>query len=144
MSYVRIWVHLVFSTKNRHPYLTKNIRYKVFDHIKANCKEKFIFLQAFNGYTEHVHCLISLGREQSIAKVAQLINGESSHWINKHKLIDHFMWQDDYYAISVSESNVAAVTNYIRNQEQHHSKKTFIDEIKKYDEKHKFESSKDE
>lgn len=78
MSYVRMWVHLVFATKNRMPFLTKDIRYKVQHHIAENCKEKAIYLQPINGYTDHMHCLISLGREQTIAKVAQLIKGESS------------------------------------------------------------------
>lgn len=139
MSYVRIWVHLVFSTKNRHPYLTKNIRYKVQKHIMENCREKSIFLQAINGYTEHIHCLISLGREQTIAKVAQLIKGESSFWINKNMLTDiPFMWQDDYFAVSVSESGLQAVTNYIKNQEIHHTKKSFESEVKEFEDKYGF------
>ncbi len=75
MAFVRVWIHLVFSTKNREPFLEKNIRYKVQKHIIANCEEKHIYLQAINGYKDHLHCLISLGREQSIAKVAQLIKG---------------------------------------------------------------------
>ncbi len=61
MSYVRIWVHLVYSTKNRHPYLIKNIRYKPQNHIIENGKQKSIFIQAVNGYTDHLHCHISLG-----------------------------------------------------------------------------------
>ena len=95
-----------------------------------NCKEKEIFLQAINGYEDHLHCLISLGKEQSISKVAQLIKGESSFWINKNNLTtEKFMWQDDYYANSVSESNVKKVENYIRNQEIHHSGKLLTDKI---------------
>lgn len=130
MSYVRIWVHLVFATKNRQPFLTKEIRVKLHQHIIENCKKKDIFLQAINGYTEHLHCLISLGKEQSIAKVAQLIKGESSLWINKEQLTEEkFMWQDDYFANSVSESQIEKVVNYIKNQEQRHSKKSFDDEV---------------
>ena len=131
MSYVRMWVHLVFATKNRQAFLTKEIREKLHQHIIENCKKKDIFLQAINGYTEHLHCLISLGKEQSIAKVAQLIKGESSLWINKEQLTEEkFMWQDDYFANSVSESQFEKVVNYIKNQEQHHSKKSFDDEVK--------------
>lgn len=145
MSYVRIWVHLVFSTKNRHPYLTKNIRYKVQNHIIENCKQKSIFLQAINGYTEHMHCLISLGREQTIAKVAQLIKGESAYWINKNTLTNiPFMWQDDYFAVSVSESGLQAVTNYIKNQEHHHAKKSFDFEVKEFVDKYGFTLEKDD
>ena len=144
MSYVKIWVHLVFSTKNRHPYLTQNIRYKLQNHIIENCKEKSIFLKAVNGYTEHLHCLISIGKEQTIAKIAQLIKGESAHWINKNKLTDEpFIWQDDYFAVSVSESNLEIVSNYIKNQEKHHSKKSFEEEVKEFADKYKFELRKE-
>ncbi|MBK0380785.1 transposase [Mucilaginibacter segetis] len=98
-----------------------------------NCKEKGIFLQAINGYTDHIHCLISLGKDQSISKVAQLIKGESSFWINKHELtVQSFSWQDDYFAVSISESQVEKVTKYIKNQEIHHTKKTFDEEVKQF------------
>ncbi len=86
MSYVKIWVHVVFSTKNRFPFLTKDIRFEIFNHIIENCREKDIFLQAINGYTEYIHCLISLRKDQSIAAIAKLIKGESSFWINKQQL----------------------------------------------------------
>lgn len=104
MSYVKIWVHLVFATKNREPLLTKNIRSKIYNHIVENCIEKSIFLQTINVHIDYLHCLISLGKDQSIAKVAQLIKGESSFWINKNQLIEErFIWQDDYFAVSVSD-----------------------------------------
>ena len=62
----------------------------------------------------------------------QLIKGESSFWINENKLCaQHFQWQDEYYAVSVSESMIDKVRNYIRNQEEHHSKYTFDQEIAK-------------
>jgi len=145
MSFVKIWVHLVFSTKNREGLLPKEIRYEVHKHIMENCKEKNIFLQAINGYTEHLHCLISLGKDQSIAQVAQLVKGESSFWINRNQLIPvKFMWQDDYYAVSVSESRVATVVNYIKNQEIHHSKKPFSSEIDEFMKKYGFQVLKDD
>jgi putative transposase len=133
MSFVRIWVHLVFSTYNREPWLTKEIRHAVIKHIIGNCKEKEIFLQAIDGYTDHLHCLISLGKDQNIAKVSQLIKGESSLWINRQNLIEEkFSWQDDYFAVSVSESQVSKVIDYIMNQDSHHSKKSFDDEVKEF------------
>lgn len=134
MSYIRMWVHLVFATKNRELLLPKEIRYKVQEHIIENCKEKSNYLQAINGHTDHLHCLISLGKEQSIAKVMQLIKGESSFWINKTQLTnEQFMWQDDYFAVSVSESNLQTVISYIKNQEIHHAKKSFDDEVKEFE-----------
>ena len=100
MSWVRIWVHLVFSTKNHAPFLTtKELRETVFEHVKGNAKEKGIWLDRVNGHKEHIHCFISLGKEQTISKIAQLIKGESSFWINKNKHIPQkFIWQDDFWA----------------------------------------------
>lgn len=137
MSFLKIWIHLVFSTKNREPFLTKDIKAKVHQHIIENCKEKEIYVLAVNGYTDHLHCLISLGKEQSIAKIAQLIKGESSFWINKNNLCNSkFSWQDDYFAVSVSESQVDIVKTYIQNQEQHHSKIPFSKEVDEFMEKY--------
>ena len=95
-----------------------------------NCKKNNIFLQSINGHLDHMHCLISLGREQNIAKVCQLIKGESSHWINEKKLTENrFEWQDDYWAASVSDSDVPRIMNYIANQDVHHAKKTLGEEL---------------
>jgi putative transposase len=65
--------------------------------------------------------------------VVQLIKGESSFWINQTDLINEkFTWQDDYFAVSVSESQVESVVNYINNQEKHHSKKSFDEEVNEF------------
>jgi putative transposase len=74
-----------------------------------------------------------LGKEQSISQVSQLIKGEASFWINKNELTtSKFMWQDDYFAVSVSESQVKQVVKYIQNQEVHHAKKSFSDEVDEF------------
>ena len=134
MSWVKIWVHMVFSTKSRIPFLhSLELRNKVFSHISENAKLKDIWLDSVNGHKEHVHCLISLGKEQTISKVAQLIKGESSYWINKNKLIPQkFQWQDEFWAVSVSESHVSKVQKYIASQEQHHKIKSFKEEIDEF------------
>ena len=68
----------------------------------------------------------SLGSDQAIQKIAQMIKGESSNWINKNQLTkEKFRWQDEYFAVSVSESHLEFVREYIKNQEEHHQKKTF-------------------
>ncbi len=138
MSWVRIWIHLVFSTKYNAKLLpSKDLRCKVFEHIKKNANDKGIWLDRCNGYHQHVHCLISLGKKQEISKIAQLIKGESAHWINKNNLIPQkFIWQDDYWAVSVSESHIPAVRKYIDNQEQHHKEITFSEEIEEFMEKY--------
>jgi REP-associated tyrosine transposase len=134
MSWISIWVHLVFSTKNREPYLyNKEIRNKVFQHIKENAREKNIWIDTINGYHDHAHCLISFNKDQSISKIAQLIKGESSNWINKNKITKtKFLWQDDYWAVSISESHVKEVRKYIHGQEAHHKKQTFGEEVENF------------
>ncbi|MGA7836571.1 MAG: IS200/IS605 family transposase [Ignavibacteriaceae bacterium] len=134
MSWVSIWIHLVFSTKNREPYLySKEIRKKTFKHIRENAKTKNIWIDTINGFNDHAHCLISLNKDQNISKVAQLIKGESSNWINKNKVIKHkFIWQDDYWATSVSESHLKEIRKYILEQEEHHKKITFAEEVEKF------------
>jgi len=129
---------MVFSTKNREAFLNSSeVKKNVFQHIKKNAEEKGIWLDCVNGYHDHAHCLISLGKEQSISKVAQLLKGESSFWINQQKLTtEKFIWQDDYWVVGVSESHLQSVRKYIHNQESHHSKQSFTDEINVFMEKY--------
>ncbi|MBB6370832.1 REP element-mobilizing transposase RayT [Chryseobacterium shigense] len=140
MSFIKIYIHLVFSTKNRIPHLnTFDLRIKVWRHIKENASKKEIFLDMVNGYSDHCHCLISLGSGQNIEKIVQLLKGESSYWINKNQLTaDKFSWQDEYFAVSVSESKVEAVREYIKNQEKHHQRKSFTEEYQEFLEKNNF------
>lgn len=127
MPFIKIYIHIVFSTLDRKPFLnSSDLRIKIWKHIKENASKKRIFLDMINGYSDHCHCLISLGSNQNIEKIVQLIKGESSHWINKNELTkEKFAWQDKYFAVSVSESMIENVRNYIKNQEKLHQKKNF-------------------
>jgi putative transposase len=130
MPFVKVWIHFVWSTKNREPLLNDEIRQNVFRHIRENAKDKNIHIDFINGYVDHVHCLISLGTDQTIENIMRLIKGESSFWINKSNLCKtKFGWQDEYFAVSVSESNVPSVRKYVANQEEHHKTKGFDDEF---------------
>ena len=126
MPWIKVWLHFVWCTKERVPYLQDGIRTRVFEHIRENAVAKKIHIDFLNGFVEHVHCLISLGSDQTLEKLMQLIKGESSFWINKTQLTKKkFEWQDEYFVASVSESNVASVRRYIARQEEHHSKVSF-------------------
>jgi REP element-mobilizing transposase RayT len=141
MPYLRIWIHLIWSTKNREPTLTTGFRQLLFAHIRENARTKGIFLDFINGYVDHVHTLISLGADQSIAKVAQLLKGESSHWANQQELSPKRLeWQDEYIAVSVSDSKVDIVREYIKNQEERHRIKSFSEEYDEFLKEHGFES----
>jgi REP element-mobilizing transposase RayT len=130
MPWIKIWLHFVWSTKDRHPYLTADLRQRVFDHIRENAKVKGIYIDFINGWLDHVHCLISLGSDQTIEEIMKLIKGESSHWINKNKITKvRFAWQNEYFVASVSESNLEAVRKYIAGQEEHHRVMSFEQEF---------------
>jgi REP element-mobilizing transposase RayT len=140
MSFIKIYIHIVFSTRNRLSYLNNfDLRIKVWKHIKENATEKGVFLDMVNGYSDHCHCLISLGSNQNIERVVQLLKGESSYWINKNQLTkEKFSWQDEYFAVSVSESMLESVRNYIKNQEKHHKKKSYTEEYQEFIDKYDF------
>jgi putative transposase len=126
MPWIKVWLHFVWCTKERFPYLQDGIRTKVFEHIRENAVKKKIHIDFLNGFVEHVHCLISLGSDQTLEKLMQLIKGESSFWINKEQLTKkRFEWQDEYFVASVSESNLLSVRKYIARQEEHHSRVPF-------------------
>jgi len=141
MSYVKIMVHLLWSTKNRISLIDEKLKPQLIKHIKENSIKKGIFIDTINCIADHIHLLISLGSEQTISKITQLIKGESSNWVNNEQVLKQkFEWQDDYFAVSVSESMVEKVREYIRNQEEHHRKKTFTEEYEEFIKKYGFES----
>jgi putative transposase len=140
VSYIRIWIHCVWCTKKKIPFLTKDYKNIIIDHIKSNAKEKGIYIDIINGDKNHINCLISLGLEQNISKVMQLIKGESSFWINKSKIIKiKFEWADEYFAVSVSMSHLRKVREYIKNQEIHHSRRTWEEEYNEFINKYGFQ-----
>lgn len=141
MPFVKVYIHFVWSTKDRESFLdTLDVRQKVWAHIRENAKKKGIFIDFVNGHVDHCHCLISLGTDQTIEKVMQLVKGESSFWINQQKLTKKkFEWQDEYFAVSVSESMLDRVREYIKNQEAHHTKKTFQEEYDTFLSKYNFQ-----
>jgi putative transposase len=140
MPFTKMWVHLVWATKNREAVLVPPFRQSLFEHIKENAKTKEIFLDRVNGYYDHLHCLVSLGSSDTIEKTVQLIKGESSYWFNNKSgfKAKRLIWQDGYFAVSVSPSAVDVVRAYIDNQEIHHQKKSFAQEYDQFISRFKF------
>ena len=137
MSYVRVWIHVVFSTYRREKILEKEGRYKLFSHIREQCKEKDIYLDFIGGYIDHLHLIVSLGKGQNIADILHQIKGESSFWANRNKIFHcKLKWQDDYFAASISHSQIDVVRKYISNQEKHHQKKSSSEEFEEFMQKY--------
>ncbi len=109
--------------------LTKELRELLFQHIRENARRKEIQLDTIGGVSDHVHVLIRLWPDQTVARMAQLIKGESSHWVNSQNITPfRFEWQDEYMAVSVSHSQLHRVREYIQNQERHHRKRSLAEE----------------
>ena len=122
-SYVQIWIHYIWATKNRRAIISKELKYKLYNHIRLNAKKKGIHIDHINGMENHIHLLVSLNGEQCPSKIAFFIKGESSRWVNKNNLCEtKFEWQNEYMAFSVSPTAVPRLRKYIRNQEAHHKK----------------------
>jgi putative transposase len=133
MAYIRIWIHCVWGTKNRAPLLSKDKISIIINHIREQAKKKGIYIDFIDGWKDHIHCIISLNHDQNISKIMNLIKGESSFWINKDKITKtKFEWADEYFAVSVSESQINKVRNYIKNQEEHHKSKTLEKEYQEF------------
>jgi len=119
--------------------MAKIVKRQMIEHIKDNAIEKDIYIDSIEGGKEHLHVLISLGAKQTVSEIAQLLKGESSFWINSENLIKgKFGWQDEYFAVSVSESVLPRVRKYIRNQEEHHKRISFSDEYDEFMRKYGF------
>lgn len=131
-SFNKIWIHAIWATKERMPLIDQSIENKVYNYIAEQLREQGCPVRIINGMPDHIHCLFLLNPKKSIAEVIKQIKGSSSHYLNQSNLIaDKFAWQTGYAAYSVSESAVNKVFQYINNQKQHHTKKTFKQE---YDE----------
>jgi len=142
MPFTKVMLHFIWATKDRQPIISNVLKPLLLAHIKENSIKKDIFIDTLNCVEDHIHLLISLGTEQTISKVAMLIKGESSFWVNQQKIImDKFEWQDDYIALSVSQSAIQNVRAYIANQEEHHKKKTFAHEYDEFLKVHGFSAS---
>ena len=143
-SYSRVWLHLVWATLERRPLLVKSVEVKLSEYLTDYAKRNGIYMKINFVNADHVHALIDLPTNLSIEKAMQLFKGGSSHWINEsHFVAGKFGWGRGYGVFSVSESGVAEVCAYIANQEEHHRKRDFVEELKLFVERYGLEWRKD-
>jgi len=136
----KIWIHLIFGTKDRFPIIDSSLEPKLFDHIAHLLETDFESkVKIINGTPDHVHILFLQSHNYSVAEIVKNIKGNSSHWVNQNELIKgRFSWQTGYGAFSVSESMIRDVMKYIENQKEHHRKLSFAEEYKRFEEKYGF------
>ena len=128
-TYTQILYQIVFSTKYREPILIKPNREALFKYIWGVIKNKNCHLYRINGVEDHIHILTHLHPAVSLASLVKDIKVSSSLYIKEHQLFNGFTnWQSGYGAFTYSIKEKNRVINYIKNQEEHHRKKTFREE----------------
>lgn len=132
-SLAKVYLHAIFSTKHREPVLADGWREELFRVLGGAANNLGCQSLIVGGVADHVHLLFQLGRTITIAEAIGKIKSTSSLWIGQnHPQLPDFHWQAGYAAFSVSQSNVEAVREYIRNQPEHHRKQTFQDELREW------------
>lgn len=131
-SLSQIYLHLVFSTKNRQPFIDDRIAPELHAYIAAvlhdecNSPAKIV-----GGVEDHVHILLNLSRTETVARVVEMAKKRSSKWIkSKGEKYRDFQWQTGYGVFSVSRSNLTKVTEYIGRQKLHHAAADFVSEFR--------------
>ncbi len=132
-SYTKVWLHVVFSTKNRQKLINSDLEKKLFEFLKRESEKLECRLKAINGMPDHIHMLIQISPKLAIAELMNQLKGASSYWVNYGDMTrEKFSWQTGYGAFSISESQLIKVENYIKNQKAHHKKHSFQDEYSEF------------
>ena len=141
-TFSNIGVHVVFSTKNRLPLLTASTRGILFPYVGGIVDRVGGSLVNVGGMPDHIHLLIRVPTNLSVADAVRTVKANSSKWINEQVRQSKFGWQRGYGAFSVSQSDMPRVSEYIRNQERHHRARSFEEELEVLLKRHKIEYDK--
>ncbi len=131
-SLSRIILHIVFSTKNREPFLKDEIGKRMHAYLATVCRDCDAEAYRVGGVADHVHLACKLPRTITVSKLLETTKKESSKWIKKQgDGYKNFYWQGGYGAFSVSPSHLDPLIAYVENQAEHHRKETFQDEFRR-------------
>jgi REP element-mobilizing transposase RayT len=132
-SLAQIYLHIVFSTKDRRPFFQdRYLREEVHQYLGGTCNNLDCPVLRVGGAADHIHILCRLGRTISVAELIRELKRDSSQWLKtKAAALAGFYWQNGYGAFSVSPAHVEAVRAYLANQEEHRRKVTFQDEFRR-------------
>ncbi len=126
-TYVRNRIHIAFSTKGRLKQIPHQVQPELWNFIGKVAADRGIEVLAVGGIDDHAHIVIDLPPAMALAKAVQTIKAVSSKWMREHGR--SFTWQDGYGAVSVGQSQLPNVLNYVRHQPEHHQKHTFDSEF---------------
>jgi REP element-mobilizing transposase RayT len=134
--FTSLFTHLIFSTKDRFPHLDREIAPECLAYIGGIIKNIGGRRIAIGGVTDHVHLLVDMPATMALSDLVRTIKSNSSKWIHENRNRPKFGWQMGYSAFSVSRSGVDGVIRYIRNQEAHHRRVSYQDEVRAFLKKH--------
>jgi REP element-mobilizing transposase RayT len=134
-TYVSSLIHCVFSIKNRRDLIAEEIQPQLWAFVGGIARRNGFKALIVGGIANHVHVLLSLPATLPLAKAMQLIKGASSHWMNENHTRD-FAWQEGYGAFTVGISQKDQTISYIRQQPEHHKKRSFEEEFVTFLKKH--------
>jgi putative transposase len=137
-SLAQIYLHIVFSTKHRNPFLKdQELRSRMHAYLVGICKNLACPSLQVGGVEDHVHILCRLSKTVTVAVLLQELKRDSSKWIKTlSRDLAEFHWQGGYGAFSISPAHVEIVKGYIANQEEHHRQVSFQDEFRRLCEKY--------
>jgi putative transposase len=140
-SLAKVWIHLIFSTKDRYPFLAgKPVRLDMHAYLATVLRNHECETLVVGGVEDHIHALFALSRNHSIADIVKEIKIALSRWVKeKSSTLSQFSWQRGYGAFSVSQSQLDEVTRYIEWQEEHHRRISFQDEYRAFLKKYRVE-----
>lgn len=128
-----ILIHLIFSTKNREPFITEEIEPQLHPYLASIFRRLKSPSLAINGTADHIHILFSLSRTIDVAELVEEVKTGSSKWIKtKGAHFQNFSWQRGYGAFSIGQSQVFATKRYIERQKTHHQRVTFQEEYRTF------------
>lgn len=134
------YFHIIFSTKNRVKVISPEVEKEIYAFIGAICKRYGSVLLSAGGASDHIHLLISVGKNHLVPSLVGDIKRSSSKWLKtKGGLMTKFGWQDGYSAFSVGYLQLDKVKQYILNQREHHAKKIFEDEMRGFYKKYQID-----
>ena len=132
-SFSKIWIHSIWSTKERAPLIEPSKENIIYDLMRKEFLDQGCLVQIINGMPDHVHSLFLLNLKKSVSDIIKQVKGSSSHEINGQNVIrQKFSWQTGFAAYSVSESSMEKVFQYIKNQKTHHRKISFGKEYENF------------
>jgi REP element-mobilizing transposase RayT len=131
-TYTQIHIHAVFSVQNRISLINQTWRDRLHQYIASIIQNHGHKVLSIGGMPDHIHVLFGFRPTQSLSDLMQNMKRNSSEWINQEKFVHgRFSWQEGYGAFSYSKSQIPQVANYIERQEEHHKKRTFLEEYRK-------------